>query len=140
MNSDAVNGEGDCALVVNAAARVSLYADSASVEQYAALFTQDAVWEMQGAPAIEGLDAIVAAVRERRAAGTTGPQSNARHVVLSTVVDISGDDASAVSIFQFYTDFDTSPSLRAMGVYKDVFRREAKSWLLSRRLIEWSAV
>ena len=59
--------------VRNTIARVALYADGlGSVDEYAALFTEDAEWLMPGAPR-SGREDIRAGSAERRAAGGVGP-------------------------------------------------------------------
>ncbi|ASK89708.1 nuclear transport factor 2 family protein [Sphingorhabdus sp. SMR4y] len=130
----------DCALISDLIARIALYSDTGSVDDYAGLFTADAIWELRDTPKIEGIDAIIAASKERRAQKVTGPGSDTRHVVLSSVIDRKDNKAQAVSIFQFYTGFSQSPKLHAMGIYKDRFQYREGQWFLSHRLIDFNMV
>ncbi|MCZ4264078.1 nuclear transport factor 2 family protein [Erythrobacter sp. G21629-S1] len=130
----------DRVLISDLIARVALFADTALLDDYATLFTDNAVWDLRGAPSIEGLDAIVSAAYERRAQKITGPESDTRHVVLSSVIDRTQDGAKAVSVFHFYTDFSQSPKLYAMGVYNDQFEFDDGRWRLSRRVIDFTLV
>lgn len=130
----------DRVLIFDLIARVALYADTASLDDYATLFTDDAIWDLRGAPSIKGLDSIVSAAKDRRAQKITGPESDTRHVVLSSVIDRTQDGAKAVSLFQFYTEFSNSPKLYAMGVYNDQFEYGDGRWRLSRRVIDFTLV
>ncbi|MFC7446813.1 nuclear transport factor 2 family protein [Rhodococcus daqingensis] len=124
-------------------ARIAHTADEESVEEYAQLYTEDAVWEMTGTtqagatPQIcTGLAEIMAAVRERRATGIAGPGTATRHVTSCVAVSIESEDtAQAESVWQFYADTTTSPRLSGMGRYHDVLRRVGGRWLLARRSI-----
>ena len=109
-------------------ARVAHAADEAPLAVYAELYTEDAVWEMTAATAVAppqtrtGIDDIVAASRDRRAAGIAGPGE-------------SPDSARAESVWMFYADTTTAPRLSSMGRYHDTFRRVDGRWLLARRIV-----
>ena len=114
-------------------ARVAHAADEAPLAVYAELYTEDAVWEMTAATAVAppqtrtGIDDIVAASRDRRAAGIAGP---------GTAVTVeSPDSARAESVWMFYADTTTAPRLSSMGRYHDTFRRVDGRWLLARRIV-----
>lgn len=119
----------------NVLALVARHADDGPLSTYGALFTEEARWEMLGAPVRVGRAAIVGAGAERRAAGVTGPGSGSRHLVGTISVRVDGDDAVAESYWQFYVDTATSPTLRSMGHYLDTFRRTADGWRLDHRRI-----
>jgi uncharacterized protein (TIGR02246 family) len=120
--------------VRNVIARVAQRADGGDVDAYVDLFTPDASWEMPGAPRRGHAD-----IREgslaRRAAGDTGPGSNTRHVVTTTAVCVTGDDAEADSYWLFYADTATQPRVALMGTYHDTFVRTNAGWKLDRRQI-----
>ncbi|GAA4481925.1 hypothetical protein GCM10023094_30910 [Rhodococcus olei] len=124
-------------------ARVAHAADEAALEAYTQLYTEDAVWEMTGAtragarPQVcTGRTEIVAAARERRDAGIAGPGTATRHVTTCVAVTVdTADSARAESVWQFFVDTTTAPSLSGMGRYHDVFRRVDGRWLLARRSI-----
>lgn len=123
-------------------ARVAHAADEAPLAVYAELYTEDAVWEMTAATAVAppqtrtGIDDIVAASRDRRAAGIAGPGTDTRHVTTCTAVTVeSPDSARAESVWMFYADTTTAPRLSSMGRYHDTFRRVDGRWLLARRIV-----
>lgn len=124
-------------------ARIAHAADEAPLEEYAELYTEDAVWEMTAATRSgaqpqtnAGIDTIIAASRERRAAGIAGPGTATRHVTTCTAVTIdSPDTAHAESVWLFYADTTTEPRVSSMGRYHDTFRRVGGRWRLARRTI-----
>jgi uncharacterized protein (TIGR02246 family) len=118
----------------NVLARIAQYADTGDLDDYAALFTEDAHWEM-GGTVVRGRAAIRAAGQARRDAGTGGPGSRTRHVIGTIAVTLDGDTAIADSYWHFYGNTDTAPELRAMGAYRDTFRRAGGVWRLAERLI-----
>ncbi|WP_127782994.1 nuclear transport factor 2 family protein [Rhodococcus sp. X156] len=137
--TDAVAAEEIRSLV----ARLAHLADGGDLDDYLALFTDDAVWDMPAhslsrAPAgrRQGRAEIAEAARTRRAAGTVGPGSATRHVTGCVDVQVEdADNARAVAIWQFYAQTATRPTLVSMGRYDDRFRREGGRWLLASREI-----
>jgi uncharacterized protein (TIGR02246 family) len=120
----------------NALARIAQYADSGDLADYAALFTEDARWEMpDGEGSRTGRAAIRAAGADRRTGRFTGPGSHTRHIVGTVAVTVTGDTAVADSYWQFYGNTDTAPELRSMGAYRDTFVRTPEGWRLAERLI-----
>lgn len=119
----------------NVLARIAQYSDMGELDDYGAQFTEDAHWEMPGVPVKHGRGQIQAAGAARRAEGATGPGSNTRHVVGTVAVKVEGDSAVAESYWQFYADTATTPVLRSMGHYRDIFRRVPDGWRLARREI-----
>jgi len=120
--------------VRNLVARVAQYADGPDVDAYVALFTEDAVWDMPGAPR-RGQAEIRAGSEERRAAGQTGAGSNTRHVVSTLAVTVDGNHAVADSVWQFYVDTASAPRLQLMGTYHDELRRVGNAWKVAHRQI-----
>ncbi|MFC5751861.1 nuclear transport factor 2 family protein [Actinomadura rugatobispora] len=120
-----------------ALARIAMLSDMGDLDDYAAQFTEDAVWEMPGVPVKRGRAEIRAAGAARRAEGATGPGSGTRHVIGTTAVEVGGDGGTAVaeSYWQFYVRTGAEPHLRSMGHYRDTFRREPAGWRLARREI-----
>lgn len=117
-------------------ARIAHAADEADVDTYAELYTHDAVWEMVGTPANVGLPAIQDATRARRAAGTSGPGTDTRHLTSCVAVTVdSADTAHAESVWQFFSDAATAPRLTRIGRYHDTFRCVDGRWLLAQRRI-----
>jgi 3-phenylpropionate/cinnamic acid dioxygenase small subunit len=120
----------------NLIARLALLADAGDLDEYVSLFTEDASWEMPGAPRRGHAD-ILAGASERRAGGTAGPGSGTRHVITNVAVHLDGGDtATSDCYFLFFGDTASSnPTVRIMGHYHDTFRREAAGWRLARREI-----
>lgn len=127
----------------NLLAGVAQSADTGTIDEYASLFADDAVWEMPANPAVglgasarRGTADIVAGVKERRAAGVQGPGSNTRHMVATIRVFVDGTDvATAQSYWMYWADTATAPVVRSMGEYRDSFRRTAAGWKLAHRTV-----
>lgn len=119
----------------NLIARVAQVADRGPLEDYGALFTQDAAWELPGGPRL-GRDDILEGARQRRRDGVTGPGSRTRHLI-STVSVVVQDAcrATADSYWQFWRDTDRAPGLLNMGHYRDTLRVEEGAWKVARREI-----
>lgn len=114
-------------------ARIAQLADGGTVEDYVACFTEDAQWDMPGAPR-RGRADIRAGSEARRATNETGPDSFTRHLVSTIAVTIDGDRATARSYWQFYVNTATAPELRLMGQYDDeLIRADGGGWLLDHR-------
>src|SRR4051794_2541634 len=65
----------------NVISRLALYAEGVgTLEESAALFTEDGEWLMPTGP-IQGRDNTPAGARPRREAGGVGPGSNSRHMI-----------------------------------------------------------
>ena len=75
----------------NLVARLAQLADMGDLNEYVSLFTEDATWEMPGAPRRGQVD-IMAGAEDRRSSGTTGPGSNTRHVISTLSVQSDGSD------------------------------------------------
>jgi len=132
----------DDAEIRNLIARIAQTADSGTVEEYLACFTDDAEWAMPANPALglaassrQGHDAIREGVVERRTAGVQGPGSSSRHVITTTAITVTADTATARSYWQYWNDTATAPKVNSMGQYDDEFRRTGQGWQLSRRSI-----
>lgn len=127
----------------NVIAGVAQTADVGTIDAYAALYTDDAAWEMPANPAVglaassrHGRADIVAGVEERRGAGLQGPGSNSRHIVATTRVEVDGSDvATTQSYWMYWADTSTTPVARSMGEYRDVFRRTPAGWRLAHRTV-----
>jgi 3-phenylpropionate/cinnamic acid dioxygenase small subunit len=127
----------------NLVAALAQGADTGTVDDYVALFVEDAVWEMPDNPVVGvagskrvGRDDIRAGVVERRAAGLQGPGSGSLHVIATILVLVGpGDEAAGRAYWQFYGDTASTPVLRSMGRYDDTYRRTAAGWQLAHRSI-----
>lgn len=121
--------------VRNQVARLAILADEGDLDDYQECFTEDAVWDLPGAPR-HGRADIRQGAEERRASGTTGPGSHTRHVITTLVVSVdSSEEVRADSYFLFYRDTDTEPTLFNMGRYRDRWRWVGDRWRLAHRAI-----
>ncbi|HVX21144.1 MAG TPA: nuclear transport factor 2 family protein [Acidimicrobiales bacterium] len=123
----------------NLVARVAQVADHGDLEEYAALYTDDAAWEMPGAPRY-GVADIMDGARQRRSEGVTGPGSATRHVITTLSVEVADPTegtgtATADSYFLFFRDTTTTPTLFNMGHYHDTIRHAGGRWRIARRQI-----
>jgi 3-phenylpropionate/cinnamic acid dioxygenase small subunit len=126
----------------NLIAALAINADIGEIDDYTALFTEDAVWEMPANPAM-GLEAsvktgrsdIAAGVRERRSSGVQGPGSGTWHSITTQQIEVSGDEASGRVYYQFLGKVDGKPSLLTLGRYADRYVRTADGWRLAHRTI-----
>jgi 3-phenylpropionate/cinnamic acid dioxygenase small subunit len=124
-------------------ARIAQLADTGDLDEYLSLFTEDAVWGMPDNPAVgmtanekRGHSEILAGAQERRASGLQGPGTDSRHVLTTIAVDVQSEDrATARSYFMFFGTTSTTPTLRTMGQYDDVFVKGERGWQLAHRVI-----
>jgi hypothetical protein len=128
----------------NLVARLAHLADyGEDLNEYIALFTEDAFWGFRaqpGQPALFppriGHADILAGAQERRRAGTTGPGTHTRHVLTTTWVNVDGDTATSGSYLSFYKNTNAVPEAVNMTVYFDRFVHTAAGWRLAKREIE----
>jgi uncharacterized protein (TIGR02246 family) len=119
----------------NLVARIAHTADFGDLDDYVQLFTEDASWEMPGAPR-RGRADIRAGAEERRRTKVTGPGSASRHSITSLAVELTGaDTAVGDCYFTFYRETTTNPTVLNMGHYHDDFRFVDGHWRLARRQI-----
>ena len=132
----------DDAAIRSLLARIAQYADTCEdLDDYLALFTEDAVWGMPDNPALgiaanqkHGHAEIRSGVEERRAGGIQGPGTRTRHVLTTIAVDVeSSDRATSRSYFMFLDSTTTPPMIRSAGQYDDVLQRDERGWRLARR-------
>jgi hypothetical protein len=129
--------------VLDVIAQLARHCDFGTVDDYMSLMANDAVWEMPdnsqvgvAASRRAGHGAIRAGVEERRAGGFQGPGTNTLHIVASIAVDVV-DQRSARShaYWLYYVHGATTPVLRSVGQYDDVFIRDQTAWKLHHRRI-----
>ena len=116
--------------------RLAQFADGlGSVDEYAALFTEDAEWLMPGSPR-SGREEIRAGSAERRAEGGVGPGSNSRHMIAGTAMSFTTpDEAIADSYWMYFVNTDTRAELKLVGHYRDTAVRTDAGWRMARREI-----
>lgn len=130
----------------NLIARVAHAADTADTEclrtEYLDCFTDDAIFELRtsgsagstAAGIMQGKTAILASALDRRRIGLQGPGTHTMHVVTSTALQVSGDQARAQSSFMFLGQLNTTPVVQVAGLYDDRFRKVQGVWRLAHRL------
>ena len=136
MNEKTIQRVADELEIRNLVARLAQLADDGDLDDYIQLFTDDAVWD--GGAALgskKGHAELLAAARERRASGVSGPGTNSRHVITTSVVEVEGNRATGRAVFHYYVKTDGAPELALMGVYDDEFVRTERGWCLARRTI-----
>ncbi len=124
-------------------ARVAHLADGGTLEDYLEVFTEDAVWEMPGNPAVgapadrrTGRADIAEGVRARRDAGLQGPGTATRHAVINIDVTVeSPEHARSVAYWLFLMDTTAAPRLASAGRYDDELRLVDGQWRLAHRRI-----
>ena len=144
MNDDPIRDELDIRRLV---AQLAYEADAGELDDYLALFMDDAVWEMPGDEA-SGISAaycaghaeISANVQHRRAIGVQGPGAGTMHHITTQRIDVSNDDGEGHIYYQFVGIVDGKPTIRTIGEYRDRYRRTAHGWKLAHRtvLIHWT--
>ena len=113
--------------------RMAHVCDMGNLDEYDQFFTADASCGPPSAT-VRGLAAIIEGSKAHRAAGTTGPGSGTRHVITTVAVSLTGaDTAEADSYWQIYEQATGVPTVRAMGAYRDSFRRELAGWRIAER-------
>ena len=123
-------------------AALAVQADNGAIDDYVALFTEDAVWEMPANPATglaagyrKGRADIAQGVHERRAAGVQGPDSGTMHSISTQQIDVSGDEASGHIYYQFFGKRDGAAVMLTLGQYHDRYRHTTDGWKLAHRTI-----
>ena len=123
-------------------ARYTIAGDRLRVEDFIAVFTQDAIMETDGVAApddfhFQGRDAIAAWMR-----GWSNPSTDprqpvrratfVRHHLATCLIDITGPDtASAKTYWMAYTDIGPDHC----GYYVDNFRNTGEEWLIAHRRV-----
>lgn len=128
----------------NLIAKIAISVDGADdLTEYASFFSEDAHWEMlpergktSQFPSVRGRANLLAAARQRRKDGLSGPGTHAYHNIVTSAVNLQGDQANATSYFIFIKNADSKPTLGLFRLYKDRFIRTPEGWKLSVRHIE----
>lgn len=120
--------------------RIAMVRSFGAPEDYAALFTSDALWERvpgpDGRPNIQGIEEEIARARENQASGLSGPGSHAHHSIPMTMATVDGDRATAVSQLLYITKADTKPEITKMWILRDDLVRTPDGWRVCRRRLQ----
>jgi hypothetical protein len=109
--------------------RYCVYMDSGRFEELGDLFTPEGEWITPYAH-VRG-PAEVAAVMARN----VPPSPKRVHMTLNTIIDVSGDRATARSNYLVMLEGPAGPVPSICGIYDDIFRRTAAGWRFQRRLL-----
>jgi uncharacterized protein (TIGR02246 family) len=112
-------------------ARYSFAYDHGRVDDYAALFTDDGVFEVVGGPEVQGRTALAGMV----AAAAARP-ARTLHMVSNILVTVAGDSAAGRAYVQLLAWVEGALRVVTVGTYDDTFVRGASGWQLSRRRFE----
>ena len=123
----------DDALIRSLIGRAAHVGDEGSPDDYRTLYTADATWSM-GDVTQHGVEEIVAATRDRRATGVSGPGTGTRHLVVPLHVTVDSDAATAVSYFLFLGNTTAAPTVKMFGTYTDDLARTPEGWRIQRRV------
>ena len=99
--------------------------DDGDFAAVAGMFTADGTFEF-GRRSLEGREAIAAGLAAMQPA-------NGKHLSTNLVVEVDGDDASAVSDFVFLVKQDGGLVPLLAGRYLDELRRDGGTWRFHRR-------
>jgi ketosteroid isomerase-like protein len=119
--------------VRNLVAALARAADVGTLEEYAAVFTDDAASELAGYPPTNGLEALMEGAAARRQTGGFGPGSGTMHFLGAIHVEMDGDEATSYTPFVLYQQTESSPTPATAGRYYDTFRRTAQGWRIAGR-------
>lgn len=119
--------------------RYNRNADTADYDRHHDVFLPQAVMRVQGGPDLDGIDAIIAAMRagaERRHA--FDPGNFQRHNITSTMIELIDGDTARATIYVMVV---TERGLDHAGRYDDEYRRMGDRWLIWRRTatMEWAS-
>ena len=123
----------------NLIARLAHISDEGTADDYASCITEDSIWRNTIGPGQErrGRADCLEGLKQRWTPGKygTGPGSNTRHIVSTTVVCMKDGVATAKSYVQLIADSHRIPSFKMMFLYEDEFRRTQEGWKLAQRQI-----
>ena len=122
----------------NLVARLAIQADGDDIDQYIALFTEDAEWRMSlpdGETRSVGHADIKAAALQRRAAGVQGAGSHTRHAITTLAIEVRGATATGRCYMLVLKNADATPVVSGMVVYDDHYRKTPEGWRLASRRV-----
>lgn len=115
-------------------ARYSWAYDQGRADEYAALFTEDGVFEVVGGPEVRGREALAGMVE-----AASGRPVRTLHMVSNVLVTVTGESATGQAYVQLLALSDRALRVVTVGTYDDTFVRAAAGWQLSRRRFEPAA-
>ena len=113
-------------------ARYSFCFDDARFDDWAAMFTEDAIFEVKGHYMLEGRAAI-------RELGNTVPKNakglpGMKHFMMNQIIDVQGDRATATCYLLLLRE-GTPLAVDIAGRYEDELVRQDGRWLFAKRTV-----
>jgi hypothetical protein len=138
-SEDAIRRAADESEIRNIIAHIAMATDVGDLEEFSSLYAEDATLQMRSVPGVppdQGLGAIMAGSKKRRADGVTGPGSGMVHAIQSSAISVAGDEATAKTYAVLYRNVLTTAEVMGIIIYNDTFARGAQGWRLSVRYID----
>jgi uncharacterized protein (TIGR02246 family) len=125
--SDAVPEFGDWLAIANLKARYCRMLDTKDWPGYAALLTEDVVFDATGSggPRMEGRDAVVTRIRQSL------EEARTVHQVHSPEIEIARDGASAIWALQDRIRWPDGRKLSGAGHYHELYVRQDGEWRIA---------
>ena len=112
-------------------ARYSLCVDAGDADGFAAVFTEDAVWEWDAVGLrFQGRDTI-----RQIAVGVAEHAKGSQHAISNAVISVQGNKASSVCQLTCLLSRPEKIYNLMLGTYEDELRRIDDHWLISRRSV-----
>jgi len=124
----------DVCQIRDAYARYAFAYDQGLADEFAALFTEDGVFEIAGGPVIGGRESLAGMV----SAAAARP-ARTLHVVSNVLVTITGGTAAGQAYVVLLAVHGGALRVVTAGTYADSFVCTPDGWLLSRRRFEPAA-
>lgn len=108
--------------------------DDGKLEEMAALFTPDGVWDTAFGKG-EGRAGIIAQAQSI-AAHSTGPRPRRAHLTTNIVIDLQGDRAAVQSNWTVIQNTTSGPAISSGGAYRDQVVKQDGRWFFKYRKID----
>jgi ketosteroid isomerase-like protein len=105
------------------------FCDDGRFEEWADLYTEDAVFEVFGTEH-RGRETVRAFIEKAQP-----PEKRGKHVCFNSVIEVTGDTARAWTDFIFLATTPEGPAITNTGRYHDRFRRDPDRWRFVERHI-----
>jgi len=103
---------------------------------FAKLFAENAEYVGGAAASVKGPAAIAKSLEETFQKNPTGVRSPNFHLFANEVIQVNGNEATAVSKGLFVVpDASNAPEIIMMATYEDVLIREKSGWKFKRRIV-----
>ncbi|MGH9188295.1 MAG: nuclear transport factor 2 family protein [Acidimicrobiales bacterium] len=116
-------------------ARYCQLCDDGRFEEFAALWTDEAVFSVPGRDAVVGRGAIRAFMEKAQP-----PERRGKHMCSNSIIDVQGDEARVVSDYVFVAGPGGAYTITSAGRYHDRIVRDPETgdWHFAQRRIEFA--